>query len=43
MTFKEKAIIRILLVIAKLLCEDDSLRRDIEQLSTHISVHAKEA
>lgn len=35
MTFKEKVVVRILLLIAKLIA-DESWKKDIETLSTHV-------
>ena len=43
MTWKQKTIIRILLIIAGMLCEDDTLRRQVGELATHVSVSKEEA
>lgn len=38
MTFKEKLICRILLIIAKMVAETDGLKDEIKALDTHIRV-----
>lgn len=40
MSWKEKTIARILLILARMMSEDVWLKRELETLSTHISVHA---
>lgn len=42
MSFKEKTVVAILLLVARILCEDERLAKEIKSLSTHISVNAKE-
>lgn len=42
MTWKEKTVIRILLLVAKFLSPSE-WAKDVESLATHISVNAKEA
>ena len=42
MSWKEKTVIRILLLVARLIAPAE-WQKDVEQLSTHISVWAKEA
>lgn len=41
MTWKQKTVIRILLIVASMLC-DPEWKAEIEKLSTHIGVNAKE-
>lgn len=38
MSWKEKTIARILLILAQMLCENDKIKLEIEQLATHIAV-----
>lgn len=38
MTWKEKTIVRILLIIAKMLAEDPQTELEIKQLAAHVSV-----
>jgi hypothetical protein len=38
-TFQRSVVIRILLLVAQMLEEDSCLKREIHNLSTHISVH----
>lgn len=42
MTWREKTIVRILLIIATMLAEDATLAQEIRNLSSHVSVHAPE-
>ncbi len=42
LTWKEKTVIRILLLIANMLCEQDAIKLEIRSLANHISVRAKE-
>ena len=43
MTWREKTLARILLIIAVMLADDEPLKKEIRMLSTHITVHAKES
>jgi hypothetical protein len=36
MTWREKLVVRILLLVAKMMCEDASISREIERLSTTV-------
>lgn len=40
MTFKEKTVVAILLLVARILCEDEAMSGEIKTLSTHIAVNA---
>jgi hypothetical protein len=42
MTWREAIVIRILLVVAKLLSQDASVRKEIESISTNIQFKARE-
>ena len=42
MTFKEKTVIRILLLVAKFIAPAE-WQKEVESLATHISVNAREA
>lgn len=42
MTWQQKVIVRILLLVAVMLSDDESLKREIQQLSTHIRATAGE-
>lgn len=42
MTWKEKTIVRILLLVARMLAEDSELREELQNLANHISVWGKE-
>lgn len=41
MTWREKTIARILLLIARMLCDDPELQTDLKNLSTHIHVSSE--
>lgn len=40
MTWREKVVVQILLIVARMLSDDAVLEQDIKNLATHISVHA---
>lgn len=40
MTWKEQLVARILLLIARLVCDDPALSQDLKTLSMHIQVNA---
>jgi hypothetical protein len=40
MTWREKTIVRILLLVARLICDDPRLSEDIRHLANHIDLHA---
>jgi hypothetical protein len=42
MTWREKLVARILLLVARLVCDDPAIRDEIKHLSNHIGVHAPE-
>lgn len=42
MTWREKVVARILLLVAQMLCDDPLLRDAVKHLSNHISVNAPE-
>lgn len=42
MTWREKVVVQILLIIARMLADDEQVRREIKTLATHISVNAPE-
>ncbi len=37
MTWREKTVVKILLMVAKIVCEDDAVCQDIQALANHIS------
>ena len=37
MTWREKTVIKILLIIARIICQDDKISEEIKQLANHIS------
>ena len=39
MNWREKTVARILLIVARLLADDPVIQKEIQNLSTHISVH----
>jgi hypothetical protein len=39
MTWKQKTVVRILLMIARIISEDEALAADLQHLSNHISQH----
>ena len=39
MTFREKTVIAILLLVARMLCEDPAHSQEIKHLANHISIH----
>ena len=43
MTWREKTVARILLIVAKMVARDPATVKDIEQLSSHISVGVPKA
>ena len=43
MTFREKTTTTILLLVARILCEDEETAAAIKTLATHIGVHGKVA
>lgn len=42
MTWAEKTVVRILLIVARIMTRDVELRKELQNLATHISVHAPE-
>lgn len=40
MTFREKIVVAILLLVARMFAEDEEVELEIKKLATHISVHA---
>lgn len=42
MTWREKLVARILLIVALLVADDPAVRQEIKHLSSHIGVHAPE-
>lgn len=40
MTWREKVVVALLLLVARMIADDTSLRAEIKSLATHISVHA---
>lgn len=42
MTWREKCVVRILLLVARIVADDEALQTEIQHLSNHIGVHAKE-
>ena len=43
MTWKEKTVVAILLLVARMLCEDSVYAQEIKTLATHIGVNAPKA
>ena len=43
MSYREKTVIAILLLVARMICGDKEREKEIKNLATHISIHAKEA
>lgn len=42
MTWREKTVVKILLLVARMLCEDPAIEAEVKHLANHISVHAPE-
>lgn len=36
MTWQTKTVVRILLLVAQILCDDEALRREVKTLATHV-------
>jgi len=42
MTFREKTVAALLLLVARLICEDELTRVEIKNIANHISVHGSD-
>lgn len=40
MTWRESVVVKLLLLVARMLCDDAAIAQTIRELSTHIAVHA---
>lgn len=43
MTFREKTVVAILLLVARLLCDDESMSGEIKSIATRVSVYQEVA
>ena len=42
MTWREKVLVKVLLIVARIFADDPEIALEVKNLSTHISVHAPE-
>lgn len=42
MTWREKLVARLLLLVARMVCDDPAIRQEIQTIATHINVKAPE-